>query len=410
VRVLLDEGVSVSVKTPSSLRLPLHEFLSKDGIQSRLGILRRLLQSKQKNEQIPPDMESPQGTEDCLINAVTREEVSPLMIAAGNAHLGDVREVSSSFEFETETLDDLLESSTGLMLSSEPTRKKNVKKVDVKAGVIVCKEADSSAGGQNVINLQEGRSRERSGEFVLEYLVGCGADATMKDMYGNTALDYAARRGVLSHVEYLCSLPTTTRAHKEHALFSAVTATGSGSANVNVVKYLMVYAGARGMGDDFSGHKHFISTLPLPGETIMHVAARFGSPRCLERFLSWMPEEAIYIEDSHGLTALHRALNDVHASPPRAVVNRCAQILVRRLVGLSGLKYAPAAPVTVADITRMLRAQDEIPSYEDAMMTSSLTPSTEKTPKNDPNKPNIREKQLPSTRYMNAIFVSERAN
>ena len=113
---------------------------------------------------------------------------------------------------------------------------------------------------------------------------------------------------------------------------------------------------------------------------------------------------------SHGQTALHRALNDVHASPPRAVVNRCAQILVRRLVGLSGLKYAPAAPVTVADITRMLRAQDEIPSYEDAMMTSSLTPSTEKTPKNDPNKPNIREKQLPSTRYMNAIFVSERAN
>jgi hypothetical protein len=31
----------------------------------------------------------------------------------GNAHLGNVREVSSSFEFETETLDDLLESSTG---------------------------------------------------------------------------------------------------------------------------------------------------------------------------------------------------------------------------------------------------------------------------------------------------------
>lgn len=31
----------------------------------------------------------------------------------GNAHLGDVREVSSSFEFEIETLDDLLESSTG---------------------------------------------------------------------------------------------------------------------------------------------------------------------------------------------------------------------------------------------------------------------------------------------------------
>ena len=50
----------------------------------------------------------------------------------------------------------------------------------------------------------------------------------IQDMYGNTALDYAARRGVLSHVEYLCSLPTTTRAHKEHALFSAVTAPGPG--------------------------------------------------------------------------------------------------------------------------------------------------------------------------------------
>jgi hypothetical protein len=71
----------------------------------------------------------------------------------------------------------------------------------------------------------------------------------------------------------------------------------AGSANLNVLKYLMVYAGARGMGDDFSGHRHFISTLPFPGETILHVAARFGSPRCLERFLSWMPEEAIYIED-----------------------------------------------------------------------------------------------------------------
>jgi len=140
----------------------------------------------------------------------------------GNAHLGNVREVSSSFEFETETLDDLLESSTGeqnnvhsplpayaslteallllaccrillgshyfffslektgLMLSSGSTRKKNVKKDDTKAGVIVGKEADSSAGGENVINFQEGRSRERSGEFVLEFLVGCGADATMK--------------------------------------------------------------------------------------------------------------------------------------------------------------------------------------------------------------------------------------
>jgi hypothetical protein len=60
----------------------------------------------------------------------------------------------------------------------------------------------------------------------------------IQDMYGNTALDYAAGRGVLSHVEYLCSLPTTTRAHKEHALFSAVTATGSG------VFHLCVYPSA----------------------------------------------------------------------------------------------------------------------------------------------------------------------
>ena len=36
MKVLLDEGVSVRVKTHSSLMLPLHEFLSKDGIQSRL--------------------------------------------------------------------------------------------------------------------------------------------------------------------------------------------------------------------------------------------------------------------------------------------------------------------------------------------------------------------------------------
>jgi hypothetical protein len=66
------------------------------------------------------------------------------------------------------------------MLSSGSTRKKNVKKDDMKSGVIVGKEADSSAGGEHVINIQEGRSRERSVEFVLEFLVGCGADATMK--------------------------------------------------------------------------------------------------------------------------------------------------------------------------------------------------------------------------------------
>lgn len=66
--------------------------------------------------------------------------------------------------------------------------------------------------------------------------------------------------------------------------------------------------------------------------------------------------------------------------------------------------------VTVADITRILRTQDEIPSFEDAMMTASLKPSTDKTRKNDPNEPNIQEKRLPSTRYVNDIFVSERVN
>ena len=49
-----------------------------------------------------------------------------------------------------------------------------------------------------------------------------------QDMHGNTALDYAARRGVLSHVEFLCSLPSITSAHKEHALFISVSANGTG--------------------------------------------------------------------------------------------------------------------------------------------------------------------------------------
>jgi len=66
--------------------------------------------------------------------------------------------------------------------------------------------------------------------------------------------------------------------------------------------------------------------------------------------------------------------------------------------------------VTVADITHILRTQDEIPSLEDAMMTPSLKHSTDKTRKNDPNEPNIQEKRLPSTRYVNDIFVSERVN
>lgn len=70
---------------------------------------------------------------------------------------------------------------TGFMsFSSGPTRQRNVKKDDVKVGAVVGKEADASAGGQNVIKVQEVKSRERSGEFVLKYLIDCGADATIQ--------------------------------------------------------------------------------------------------------------------------------------------------------------------------------------------------------------------------------------
>lgn len=89
--------------------------------------------------------------------------------------------------------------------------------------------------------------------------------------------------------------PVMHSAHLPHMPYCA------GSANLNVLKYLMIYAGAKGMGEDFSGREHGLKhshgTHPLPGETILHVAARHGRHRCLERFLDWMPKEAIYVEN-----------------------------------------------------------------------------------------------------------------
>ena len=125
---------------------------------------------------------------------------------------------------------------------------------------------------------QQGQSfRKRPGDkflFVLEFLVKNNADPSLEDMYGCTALDYAARAGVLSHVEYLCSLGSITRAQKEHALFSTVASTGPLAGSINVVKYLFMHAGVTGLGPDFSGNQSVGGTLhPVLRETILHVSA-----------------------------------------------------------------------------------------------------------------------------------------
>jgi len=131
---------------------------------------------------------------------------------------------------------------------------------------------------------------------------------------------------VLSHVEYLCSLPKVTQAHKEHALFSTVISHLGSAGSINVLYYLMNHAGANkrketecvrhsrfvttslttinfffachhttltvstsftgalGMGKDFSQQHHHLklAVYPVPGETILHVAARSNRPRCAE--------------------------------------------------------------------------------------------------------------------------------
>ena len=83
----------------------------------------------------------------------------------------------------------------GMMLASGPTRRKTVKKDDVRSGGLDDKEAGAGAGesknvvegngelaeAENGANFQAMKKRERSDEFVLEYLVGaCGADATQQ--------------------------------------------------------------------------------------------------------------------------------------------------------------------------------------------------------------------------------------
>ena len=66
-----------------------------------------------------------------------------------------------------------------------------------------------------------------------------------------------------------------------------------------------------------------------------------------------MPAEAVYVQDSHGFTALARSLKV--ATP----TNACANILVTRIVELAGLRYEPAALTTVAQISAHIEALND---------------------------------------------------
>lgn len=66
-----------------------------------------------------------------------------------------------------------------------------------------------------------------------------------------------------------------------------------------------------------------------------------------------MPAEAVYVQDSHGFTALARSLKV--ATP----TNACANILVTRIVELAGLRYEPAALTTIAQISAHIEALND---------------------------------------------------
>ena len=291
--ILLEEDdVDATVKNSASNMLPVHVFLSRDGILSNQSLLSRLLQDDER--QAKGDAQEAM-TEGCIINAQSIEKVTPLMIAAANAHLGSARQVDSSFAFENEACQDIL-GAEGDILSSGPKsrRKHNHARKDKEKEQRIHAVVEESGQVGEVIgdeaSATEQVSRKKSLDFVVENLVTKKADASLQDIHGCTALDYAARAGILSHVEFLCQQAIITRLHVERALFTTMSSSGPHASNINVVKYLMLYAGslsheasalrAQGMGPEFSGESALFGTPhPILGETILHVAARFGRSR-----------------------------------------------------------------------------------------------------------------------------------
>ena len=373
--VLLEENdVNPTVKNSSSQMLPLHVFLARDGILSHQGLLRRLLEAPANQD----GDDAAEVTQEQIVNAPSVEKATPLMIAAGNAHLGSVRQVSSSFEFENDICQSvsLVEEDT---LSSAPKgrRKSQVKKEPAPVDAIVKQvkvgEKEGDGGGASLLAGTGGSvGRKKASEFVVEVLMDRKADASLQDIHGCTALDYAARAGILSHVEFLCQQENITRVHIEHALFTTIASPGAYAGNVNVLKYLMLYSGsltngssltAKGMGPEFSGEIAMVGTSrPILGETALHTAARLGRFRCLQKLMHWMPDEAIYMKDSLGFTALARSMKLPTPS------NSCANALVQRIIELARLPYKPAALVTKATIAARLEALNDPQSQSNGIV------------------------------------------
>lgn len=292
--ILLEEhDVDATVKNVASEMLPLHVFLSQDGVLSNQKVLHRLLRKRHAD--------APEETiEKDIVNSQSIEKVTPLMIAAASMHLGSTRHVLSSFAFENDAC--LARPAAGEdMLSAGPkSRRKHKEQKAVQGAIPPDAAADENGevgekGGGGVLATAAGdlvgqTGRKQALDFVVEILVAKKADASLQDIHGCTALDYAARAGVLSHVEFLCQQNIVTRVQTERALFTTTASSGAHAGNVNVLKYLMLYAGssprdpsalrATGMGPEFSGENAlFGMPHPILGETILHVAARFGRSR-----------------------------------------------------------------------------------------------------------------------------------
>ena len=398
--LLAEPDVHVNVRNFVTRTLPLHVFLSQDGILPHLSFLDHLLPAEETDNGQQSTPRESEAEQDDLVNALTTDNVSPLMIAAGNHHLGTAREVQDlTFSHIEDKERSSLASGSG---SKEGNAKSRRKAAAEEAAAAMRKNMEEKAkeaerqvkeynkfiesatnssklvvGGEvkpgplEVVQEDDEEScppdlvKEPS-NFVLELLVQRRANPVLQDVHGCTALDYAARAGVVSHVEYLCSLQEFTQEHKESALFNAVVGHHARAGDLNVLSFLINHAGVKGHGPDFSGqdlHRNkAVNT--IPGETILHVAARMKRDTCLQKLLVWLPIEAIYMKDAHDDTALHHALkHDIDGTSADAR-NACAQILIERILENRGLSYAPAAAVTMTEIAAEVQARNEIPTTD----------------------------------------------
>lgn len=290
--ILLEEhDVDATVKNVASEMLPLHVFLSQDGVLSNQKMLHRLLRKRH--------VDAPEETtEKDIVNSQSIEKVTPLMIAAASTHLGSARQVLSSFAFENDACPGRPGAGEDMLSAGPKSRRKHKEQkgaIPLDAAVDESGEVGEKGGDEGVLATAAGglvgqTGRKKALDFVLEILVAKKADASLQDIHGCTALDYAARAGVLSHVEFLCQQNIITRVQTERALFTTTASSGAHAGNINVLKYLMLYAGsshldssalrATGMGPEFSGENAlFGMPHPILGETILHVAARFGRSR-----------------------------------------------------------------------------------------------------------------------------------